>query len=349
LAFTLQAYSQSNTGTLKTFEAPNAGTLAGTGTSPTGINALGTITGVVVDNNFGYHGFVLEGNAQPVSFDAPDADPLLGGTTPTAINDLGEITGYFVNSHCQLITDTMCWHGFLRKPNGKFTVFDAPVDASKIGSIFPLSINNFGVITGWYTGNYGNSDYGFYLTPNGKVTPLGEGDFAYSINDLGVIAGVHDSGLAPGQGFLIKKSTTTFQVPGTLTVGTGMSNAFVNDFGVVAGTYAAQQATDHAVAAGFLRAPNGTFTVFASPTGSLLDLEVDAVNIFATTTGWFEQDADTALDHAFVRYANGDLIVINMPVGEEESVGSAISSRGVVTGWWQDSAGLYHGYTWKNR
>lgn len=336
VTFTIQASSQQ----LITFDAPNAGTLPGTGTEPTGINALGTITGVVFNNGFGWHGFVLGGGSEPMSFDAPGADPTApGGTSPTAINDSGEIVGYFADSNQR-------YHGFLRRPNGKFTVFDAPGNALYI---FPFSINNFDVVTGWYFDALGLS-HAFYLTHNGKVTAFADGAFGYSINNLGIISGVQT--ITPSdsfhvQGFLrTHKGMINFKVPGA--IGSGLSNAFINDFGVVAGTYPAQQATDHAVGAGFLRAPNGTFTVFASPSGSLKNLEVDALNNYATTTGFFE-DALTSTDHAFVRYADGNLIAISMPAGELESVGTAINSRGVVAGWWLDSAGLFHGYTWKNQ
>jgi hypothetical protein len=203
------------------------------------------------------------------------------------------------------------------------------------------------VVTGWYDDLVSNT--AFYFIPNGKVTALEEGE-ANSISDFGVIAGVQPEStpslpLLPfaNQGFLsIGQKTVTFQVTGAIDGGT--TAAYVNDFGVVAGTYAAQQAPDHAVVAGFLRTQDGKFTVFAAPTGSLMNLQVDAVNIFATTTGWFEEPS--VLDHTFARYADGTLLIPSMPVGEVESIGTAVNARGVVVGWWEDSSAVFHGYTW---
>ena len=77
-----------------------------------------------------------------------------------------------------------------------------------------------------------------------------------------------------------------------------------------------------------------------------MNLQVEALNIFATATGWL-QESDSDLGHAFVRYADGTLTVIKMPVGEEESDAAGINSRGVVVGWWLDSTGITHGYTWE--
>jgi hypothetical protein len=75
---TTQASSQQ----VKTFAALNAGTSAETGTQPTGINALGTITGVMTDNNYGQHGFVLGKDSKCIIFDSPGADPTLPRPLP---------------------------------------------------------------------------------------------------------------------------------------------------------------------------------------------------------------------------------------------------------------------------
>jgi len=130
LVSALPAFSQK----LITFDAPTAGTSSATGTQPVAINFFGTITGIVVDNNFGWHGFVRGPGGDATAFDAPGADPLVGCTCPTAINDFGVIIGYMSDAHS-------VFHGFLRKPNGKFTIFDVPGTDLYV---FPLSINNDG-------------------------------------------------------------------------------------------------------------------------------------------------------------------------------------------------------------
>jgi hypothetical protein len=336
LTFTLQASAQQ----FKTFDAPNAGTLSGTGTFPVGINIQGTITGVVTDNQGGSHGFVSGGNSKPITFDAPGAFPT-GWTVPTAINDLGDIVGYFANiSNCEAVNlqpeFSACYHGFLRKPNGTFTVFDAPADTppgySEYMGIIPQSINNFGVVTGWFYTRADATELGFYLTPNGKFTVLGgEGFEPNSINDFGVIVGTTSAlpYTPPFQGFITTpKGMLNFQVPGGMEGNTGFGgNIFINDFGVVAG--------NSMTGTGFLRAPDGKITNFPG-------FFVAGLNIFANTTG-------AVNGRAVIRYANGKFVTLNMPAGEEFSEGTGINARDVVTGMWQDSAGVVHGFTWEKR
>ena len=65
------------------YDAPNSGTGPGQGTTSTGINVVGTITGYVTDNNNGTHGFVQSPAGQFKGFDAPGADPGRGVHVPS--------------------------------------------------------------------------------------------------------------------------------------------------------------------------------------------------------------------------------------------------------------------------
>ena len=65
------------------YDAPNSGTGTGQGTTSTGINVVGTITGYVTDNNNGTHGFVRSPAGQFKEFDAPGADPGRGVHVPS--------------------------------------------------------------------------------------------------------------------------------------------------------------------------------------------------------------------------------------------------------------------------
>lgn len=61
------------------------------------------------------------------------------------INPVGAMTGY-VNDAGNV------YHGYLRAPDGNITIFDAP-GADTIDSgygTFPLTLNDFGLITGFY-------------------------------------------------------------------------------------------------------------------------------------------------------------------------------------------------------
>ena len=338
LVSALPAFSQK----LITFDAPTAGTSSGTGTQPVAINFFGTITGIVVDKDQVWRGFVRNPDGSGTAFEAPGADHYLGCTCPMAINDEGVIIG--------IVSDANgVYHGFIRKPNGKITVFDVPGTDLYV---FPLSISDDGTVVGYYFDFYG-IEHAFLRTPSGKITEfqdpsgtiLTEATRPDSINNFGVIAGIVEDTAPQGlnHGFLRsrKGQYTHFDVPGAIY--RHVSDAYVNDLGAVAGTYIAQQATDHAVVAGYTRSPDGTITTFASPTGSLKNLFVYGLNLQGTVVGAFER-ADIDEDHAFVRYANGRMVAPLFPPEEIQSVSLGINASGTVVGWWQDSQPVTHGF-----
>lgn len=153
-----------------TFDAPGAGTGSGQGTGCFAgtdcsvlINNFGVITGYYLDANNVFHGFVRSPEGKFTTLDAPGADLTandFNGTVPNAINDAGAITGayYDVNN---------VGHGFLRSPEGGFTSFDAPgadLTPNDFNGTFPYSINDWGVITGYYI-DKNNVSHGFLLLP----------------------------------------------------------------------------------------------------------------------------------------------------------------------------------------
>jgi hypothetical protein len=82
--------------TLTTFDAPGAGTSAGQGTYPQGINVAGSITGVYFDANTAYHGFVRAANGTITTFDVSGAGTGANqGTFALNINTAGTISGYY--------------------------------------------------------------------------------------------------------------------------------------------------------------------------------------------------------------------------------------------------------------
>jgi hypothetical protein len=108
-------------GQITTFDdsqAP-AGTGAGQGTNPVGINDIGEIAGYYVDGNGASHGFVRapDGFVQApdgkiTTFDAPGASE---GTYPESINNFGVIAGIFYDTNG-------VGHGFVRTAGGQITV-----------------------------------------------------------------------------------------------------------------------------------------------------------------------------------------------------------------------------------
>src|ERR1700685_3783182 len=76
------------------FDAPEAGTASGLGTTPFANNSECAIVGTYVDANTVYHGFLRTPDGKFISFDAPGASAVANtGTLAYSINDLGVIAG----------------------------------------------------------------------------------------------------------------------------------------------------------------------------------------------------------------------------------------------------------------
>lgn len=341
LAVTLHAGSQ----TLTSFDDPSAYTSGGLGTEPTGINLWGAITGIMADKAGRLHGFFRSPNGQFVDFDAPAADPVVGCTCPVAVNDLGIIAGWAVDGD-------YIYHGFLRYPSGASVTIDAP------GAIYGTkvqNINDLGVITGTWIDSQ-EVTHGFVRTLDGHFTSFdapssgddgldGEGTFPLSINNFGIIVGYATDSNGLNHGFLrtAQGKFTMFDVPNA--IGSLLYNAFVNDREIVAGTWIDRHSDECPcdIEAGYQRAPNGTFSVYQGPYGPLQDVQVYGLNIEGTAVGWYADTNDYA--HAFARYSNGHFVKINV-ASALESIGSGINATGVVTGFWIDANGAYHGFLW---
>src|SRR5260370_3870567 len=108
--------AQSSSSEDTTFDAPGAGTAAGSGfgTFPTSLNDGGTITGRYIDANNVNHGFLRSPSRDEfIAFDAPGAGKTAGsgqGTFPKSINNAAAITGHYIDSN-------NVNHGLLRTPS----------------------------------------------------------------------------------------------------------------------------------------------------------------------------------------------------------------------------------------
>jgi len=97
-------------GTITTFDAPGAGTSSYQGTGcasdcPTSLNDFGAITGIYIDSNWVYHGYLrsLNGNITTV-------DPAGSVFTwSSGIDDFGVVTGYYADVNG-------VYHGFVAVP-----------------------------------------------------------------------------------------------------------------------------------------------------------------------------------------------------------------------------------------
>jgi hypothetical protein len=223
-------------GPIVTFDAPGA---TG-GTSPTGINTAGTVTGFYTTDHA--HGFVRSSSGTFTSFDVGT------DTNPVAINNNGVITGYARPS------------GFVRASDGSVTGFSTKDSIA----MFPTAINGKGVITGHYFDS-SNLTHGFVRSTKGDIVTFdapGGFDHTYgeSINSKGDIAGyASTSGGTVFRGFVRTSD-------GTITVfnPSGCPNTFawgINFYGVVTGNCFSGDNTYH----GFTRWSDGTMETYDAP------------------------------------------------------------------------------------
>jgi hypothetical protein len=166
-SFVVHGLVRSPQGKLTTFDAPGAGTGSGQGTNcpgcSVGFNLFGAIAGYYIDASNVVHGYLRSPWGQITTFDAPREGPQGMGCyndCPVGLNDWGAITGIYLDAN-------NVYHGFLRSPEGTFTTFEAPGADTTPGSYngtFPYSINDQGVITGYYI-DANNVSHGFLRLP----------------------------------------------------------------------------------------------------------------------------------------------------------------------------------------
>ena len=153
---------------------------------------------------------------------------------PSGINPSGSITGFTRDANSAR-------HGFLRAPDGTFTIFDDPAAgtcSTSCGTIGngqgtrAYAINPSGEITGFYTDNTGRC-HGYVRAANGSFTQIDAPDAG---------TGPFPQGTFPSE----------FTPMG------------INPLGAITGFYVDASSVQH----GFVRAANGTITEF-DPTGSI--------------------------------------------------------------------------------
>jgi hypothetical protein len=237
-------------GAITSFDAPDASTSGyGKGTFPESINTSGVIAGYC--NCVGEHGFVRAANGTITNFEAPGAS----GTLALSINTGGAIAGYYGDNG----SPHPVYHGFVRSADGTVTSFDASGAGTSENNVyvqgtFALSINDDGVITGYYV-DASDGYHGFVRSADGTITTLDApgagmgtssltgyplGTKALSINDDGMIAGYYIDPNEVYHGFMVSTSgtITTFNAPGASTTeATGTFPTSINDNGVIVGYY----------------------------------------------------------------------------------------------------------------
>ncbi len=263
-------FLRSASGTITTFEAPNAGTGSEQGTIVTGIDASGDVIGAYADSNNAIHGFVRNASTGTITvIDAPGAGALTyQGTYPDAIDAAGDISGSFTDANNVV-------HGFVLPANGTITTYDAPgavaSDALRsaanaklnsklrqLGKSYGLShkprrsnsplvklrslLGRVGAVTSEGTG---------LLNGNGP-NPSGTASYGNlllnSVNASGEIVGLFTDGNYVFYGYLraTNGSITTISDSGAGTAAEQGTGALaINDSGMIAGTYADSNSVLH--------------------------------------------------------------------------------------------------------
>ena len=284
-------------GAITNFDAPGAGTSPPTGkvqgTVPTAIDTAGDVTGVYIDANNAYHGFLRTADGTITEFDAPSASSAPNrGTSPMAMNDAGEIVGFYTTG--DLSTNSV-YHGFVRAANGTFSTIDAPGAGSGESPIgrkqgtSPAAINASGEIAGTYVDS-NNNRHGFVLStgatytsfdPPGSTTSTGSGGGMSGTGVTGidtagdVVGGYTDSNVVR-HGYVRSASgvITTFDVPGANTTSASGSLGGTYPIGIdpggnyLVGIYADTNGLDHGFVYLQPLTGGGTFTSITAPNAS---------------------------------------------------------------------------------
>jgi hypothetical protein len=313
-------------GTFITFDVPGAGTGFSQGTLPASINQAGDITGTYLDANGVGHGFVRAKDGTLITFDVPGATATFSSSS---INPAGSVTGgYFY-----LNDPNRVGHGFLRTKHGTFETFDVPGAALVFTE--PSSINPAGAIAGAYF-----DDVAFL--PDGSI-------------------------LCVLHSFLRAKSgtITTFDATGAdtnpLDCGSNGTEALAIDpEGMILGTYTDTNGNSH----GYLRASDGTFTIFDPPGRiALFNSRFTGptplyMNPRGVITGAYFQASGNLTggnNRVFVRATDGTFTTFDAvpyPDGKPSlgipcctwSFPAGITPSGAITGAFNDGFNLNHGF-----
>jgi hypothetical protein len=348
--------------TITKFDAPGAGTAAGQGTFPSGINLSGAITGFIRDANAARHGFLRGPDGTFTMFDDPAAGicstscGTIGpgqGTRAYAINPAGTITGFYSDNSARC-------HGYVRAANGSF----APIDAPDAGTgpfpqgTFPSEftaggINPAGAITGFYV-DASSVQHGFVRAPNGVITEFDPTGSIFTnpnfINTLGQITGFYFDANFVGHGFLraLDGSIISFDAPGAdMTPGTGNGTFGVSltPSGEVEGIFVDAKGVLH----GFLRAPDGTFSTFDAPgagTGPGQGTIPEVSNNPEAIVGNFTDG--NSVNHGFLLNQQGNFTLFDVP-GTGTGAGQGTiplgnNNPGEITGEYIDGGNVVHGF-----
>ena len=192
----------------------------------------------------------------------------------------------------------------------------------------------------------------------GAGTLPGQGTVPQSINpDRSIVGFIRDAGVPSGtarRGFLRDKNgtTTVFDAPGAGTDDFEGTRAYgINPGGAIAGWFIVSGGSY--VVHAYLRAPNGSFTIFDAPgagTGpypqGTFPFSPYGINPGGAITG-YSTDASN-VSHGFLRAPGGTFATFDVPgAGTGDGQGTfpgGINPNGAITGYYVDSSDVFHGF-----
>jgi hypothetical protein len=242
-------------------------------------------------------------------------------TSAAAINTAGTVTGLY--DEATVPNGPLVAHGYVRTSDGTITTFDPTYSTGT----HPTSINDSGVITGYFTvGAAQSKAYGFVRDAAGTITefaPTGVTvTYPYSINDSGVITGTCKC--AGGSFERGAKGGIVLLSSGSDIV----SAAAINSHYVVVGSL-----EEDGAYIGFERSPTTGEAVLLTGT-----VGVSAINASGVVTG----QVPGAL--GFVREPHAAIVSFSPP-GSTYTAPAAINSAGTVAGTFLDSSQYSHGFS----
>ena len=295
-----------------------------------------------------------------ISFDAPGAvDTGCFSDCAVTINNWGEVTGSYLDAN-------NVFHGFVRSPNGRLTTFEAPgadTTPNDFNGTFPNSINDAGVITGFYV-DANNVSHGFVRSTEGAFTTVDVPDYSgttpISLNLEGAIVGFASDQNGVFHGF-VRHPDGRFETwigpggcnasPATGCFGTGAFS--INLFGIIAGGY--EDNSGNFVDHGLVRSAGGKFTVFNAPgagNGSYQGTGCPgcsvAMNQFGAIAS-FTIDANNAT-HGYLRSPRGEITTFDVPgegsfgLGCSADCSIGLNDFGFITGSYLDANNVFHGF-----
>ncbi|HWA88611.1 MAG TPA: hypothetical protein VG889_01155 [Rhizomicrobium sp.] len=281
--------------------------------------------------------------ARPAQFtivDAPGAGTARGQGTMVVYVDASSVAaGSYIDADGYS-------HGFLRAPDGTFTVFDAD---GPHGDTSVEWMSEAGEIAGTCIDPSSHLRVGFRRGPAGTIRTFAgsSGGSAVvrviSLNRRGEIVGNSLDSNSVSRGFFrLKDGTITqFDAPGAASGSTLVSD--VNAAGTITGPYVDANSVAH----GFLRFADGTFAEFDVPGGGTAGGQGTSA-IGLNKNGWVTGAYfdSSSVSHGFVRDDDGNFTTFDAPGASPRGGTSPVelNVHGQVTGSFYDARGVERGF-----